>query len=331
MMLALTSCDRAPVAAPQDSDAATYYRGRRVRIVVGVSPGGGQDLYARIMAPHLARHLAGEPSVIVENMPGAGGLIAASYLARRAPPDGLTIGLLGIQAALAQLVPQTAAFDVRDLPLIGSPADDHAVCAFARNSGFSLDVWQGGRTPRVGMTMRGSTTAAYAFLLSESLGLPLKPVLGYPGTADIKAAMASGEVDGVCLSRNSFLASFQPASDYLVVLQSGSDVAALPGVPIAERMVTSDRARSLLDILSTVGNLARYYALPPGTPEPLVTVVRTAFDRTMNDSAFRAAADAAGLEIRPQTSSIVAAKIRALLAVPPDVRSQLVAMLNPGS
>jgi hypothetical protein len=324
-------CNQPPSTRPEDGDADRYYRGRTVRIVVGVSPGGGQDLYARIMAPHLARQLAGEATVIVENMPGAGGLIAATYLARRAAPDGLTLGLLGNQAVVAQLVQESAGFDVRDLKIVGSPADDHAVCAFPRDSGFTLDVWQRGRTPRVGMTMRASNTAVYAFLLSESLSLPLKPVLGYSGTADIRAAMASGEVDGVCLSRNSFLASFQPATDYQVVLQSGGDAGALPGVPVAENLVTSDRARALLNVVSTMGMLARYYALPPDTPEALVAVMRAAFDRTMEDSAFRAAADAARLEIRPQNSTIVAAKIRSLLAVPPDLRSQVVTMLNLGS
>ena len=165
------------------------------------------------MAPHLARQLEGEPNVIVENMPGAGGLVAATYLARRATPDGLTIGLLGPQPTFSQLGPQ-ALFDVRTLPIIGSPADDSPVCVFARERGFSLDTWRSGRTPRLGMTRRGSSTAAYGVLLTEALGLPIKPVTGYPGTADIKAAIVSGEIDGVCLSRNSFVASFQPLSQY---------------------------------------------------------------------------------------------------------------------
>jgi tripartite-type tricarboxylate transporter receptor subunit TctC len=142
----------------QAQDPAAFYQGRTLRIIVGVSPGGGQDLYARIMAAHFSRYLPGQPNIIVENMPGAGGLIAANYMARRANPDGLTIGLLGIQAVLAQLLTEAPQFDIRDLPIIGSPADDGTVCAFTRDSGFSLDAWRHGRVARLGMTNRGSTT-----------------------------------------------------------------------------------------------------------------------------------------------------------------------------
>ena len=330
LALAISGCQQSSVGAGPD-DPAAFYRGRTLRILVGVSPGGGQDLYARIMAPHLARQLDGQPTVIVENMSGAGGLVAATYLARRATPDGLTIGLLGPQPTIAQLASEPA-FDVRTLPIIGSPADDSAVCTFARERGYSLAAWRAGQTPRLGMTRHGSTTANYGLLLTDALGLRVKPVIGYSGTADIKAAILSGEIDGVCLSRSSFMASFQPLTDYDVVVQSArTGGAALPGVPTAEDVVTSDRGRTLLEIVATVGMLSRYYAVPPGTPSARIEALRSAFVRTMEDAAFRAAADAARLEIRPQSPATLSTHIEALLTLSPEVRREMAAILTPGS
>ena len=330
MALAISGCQQSAGDAGPDGTAA-FYRGRTLRILVGVSPGGGQDLYARVMAPHLARQLDGQPTVIVENLSGAGGLVAATYLARRATPDGLTIGLLGPQPTMAQLASEPA-FDVRTLPIIGSPADDSAVCAFARERGYSLEAWRAGQTPRLGMTRRGSSTANYGLLLTDALGLAVKPVVGYAGTADIKAAILSGEIDGACLSRSSFMASFQPLTDYDVVLQSArSGGAELPGVPAAQDLVRSGRGETLLEIVATLGMLSRYYAVPPGTPPARIEALRSAFVRTMEDAAFRAAADAAQLEIRPKSPTTLSAQIDALLALPPEIRREMVAMLTPGS
>ena len=329
LAVAIAGCQRSSVDA--DPNDATFYRGRTVRIIVGVSPGGGQDLYARVMAPHLARQLPGEPNVIVENMPGAGGLVAATYLAHRAAPDGLTIGLLSPQPTFSQLGGD-ASFDVRTLPIIGSPADDSGVCVFGRERGYTLDAWRSGRTPRLGMTRRGSTTAAYGLLLSDALGLAITPVTGYPGTADIKAAILSGEIDGVCLSRNSFVASFQPLDQYDVLLQTArSQNARFSSVPAAGELITSERGRTLLKIVEAVGMLSRYYAAPPGTPSTRLDVLRSAFSRTLESSEFLAAAAAAQLEIRPQSPAMLSAHIEALLSSPPELRREMAALLNSGS
>ncbi len=294
-----------------------------------MNPGGGQDLYGRVLAPYLGRHLPGHPGIVVDNMPGAGGLIAADYLAARAEPDGLTIGLLGVQAVLAQLVSRTASFDVRDLPLIGSPAGDGAVCVFSRTSGFTLDAWRHGRVPRLGMTSHGSTTAAYAFLVSAALHVRLRPVIGYGGTSDIKAAIGSGEVDGLCLSQSSFVASFQPLEQYALAVQvGGGEARALADVPQAADLVTTDRARQLLGVASMVGQLARFLALPPRTPAARVNELRAAFEATMKDPDFLAAAAAAHLDVDVQSAATLGARVQELLALPPDVRRDVLAALE---
>ena len=331
LIVVSVGCLRAAPPTDSASEASSLFRGRTVRILVGVTAGGGQDLYARIMAPYLSRHLPGEPHVIVENMPGAGGLIATTYLARRATADGLTIGLLTFQAVTAQLASTAPAFEMRHLPIIGSPADDAAICVFARERKFSLDAWREGRTPRIGMSPPGSITSSYARLLAEALAVPLHPVAGYQGTAEMKAAMASGEIDGACLSRASFMASFEPITDYDVVLQSSAGAASIDGVPNAESLVSSDKARALLGVVTALARLARFYAVPPGTPDDRVALLRVAFADTMRDREFLAAAHAARLEIRPQMPAEITAQIEALLTMSADMRGQIVPMLNAGS
>jgi len=172
----LGGCADSRQAAP--GDVRQSFAGQTVRLIVGVSAGGGQDTYTRTMAPFLAKHLPGQPGIVVENMPGAGGLVAATYLARRAEPNGLAIGFMSAQAVLAQLLNNTAQFDVRELPLIGTPAVDGYVCTFSRASGFTLEGWRGGRFAKLGVTNVGSSVAAYGLLVSEAIGLPVRTVGG---------------------------------------------------------------------------------------------------------------------------------------------------------
>ena len=302
---------------------------RPVRIIVGMSPGGGQDLYARVIAAHLGRHLPGTPTVVVENMPGAGGLIAANFLARRATPDGLTLGLIDGRAAVETLVESTPAVDVRDLTIIGSPAGDDVVCAFSRASGFTLDLWRGGRVPRIGMTSRDSMGAAYALLVSSALGAPTKPVVGYSGSADIRAAMVSGEVDGVCMGRTSMIASFQPLDAYLAAIQlqeSKDDV--LPDAAVAQAIVSSPRGRSLLDVAGAIAQLARYLVLPPNVPQTRVDAVREAFSKTMTDPQFIEAARGARLNVDPVAAEELERVIQRLLNLPPDVRRDVLSLMK---
>ena len=167
--------------------------------------GGGQDAYTRTMAPYLAKHLPGHPGVVVENMPGAGGLVAAAYLARRAEPDGLAIGFMNVQAVFAQLLNDTAQFDVRDLQLVGPAVD--GMCGRSPGRADSRS-----KCGAVGVPGSASPTSDRPWqrtllLVSQALGLPVRTVAGYGGTTEIRSAMASGEVDGICLSRSSYQAS----------------------------------------------------------------------------------------------------------------------------
>jgi tripartite-type tricarboxylate transporter receptor subunit TctC len=325
-LLVVGSCG--PAASPRPVQSSS----RPVRIIVGATAGGGQDLYARLLAPALSRSLPGEPTVIVESMPGAGGLVAASYLARRAAPDGLTLGFLNAQAVLAQLLDDTPNFDIREMPIVGTPAADGIVCMFSRASGFTWEAWRGGAVPRLGMTNRGSTTAAYATLMTSALGLPARPVFGYAGTSEIRAALAAREVDGVCMSQRSVVASFHPFDDYLPILSLGGGtdaglMAARPAMPMA----SSARARHLLGLAQRISDIARFVALPPRTPDETVQNFRTAFARALTDERFLAAARTARLAVDPKPAQEVESGIRQVLDLAGDARRDLIEVLLGGA
>ena len=163
---------------------------------------------------------------------------------------------MSVQAVVAQMLGDPgAAFDVRSFPTLGSPGDDIAVCLVSRASGIDLAAWRAGKArPRLGMTNYGAMSHTAASLFAEGLHLPLRPVVGYKGTSDIRMAIASGEIDGTCVGADAYLASFEPRSSYTILLQAAdNDIPELAGVPSASHLVSDDDGRDLLDVLNLMG------------------------------------------------------------------------------
>jgi tripartite-type tricarboxylate transporter receptor subunit TctC len=288
-------------------------------------------MYARIMAPYFGRHLPGKPAVIVDNMPGAGGLVAVNYLAQQAPRDGTTIELVGLQALLSQMLGEPGAqFDVRTFVPLGAPSREIGTCVFSKASGIDLTAWQHSKTPpRLGITNYGSTSHVVLAMLAGALGLSYRPVVGYKGTADIRFAMVNRELDGVCVGSNSYLSSFEPRSDFVVAVQAGgASHPLLKDAPSAAEYVHDERGRELLDVLGMMGAAGRFYVAPPGTPPDLVASLRKAFDETMHDAEFLEAARAGSLEIEPVDASVVQQRVASLLNLPADVRQRVTAILT---
>ena len=320
----------APAPAPRAADA---FRGKTIRILVGFPAGGGYDLHARVTADFLRRHVPGSPAVVVETMTGAGGLIAANYLARQARPDGLTLGFFGLGMVLPQLLERPGVqYDARQYEVIGAPTfEDVDVCLTTRESGIDLEAWRRRAAPmRVAIASSGSASHARTALTTAALHLPVRLVIGYDGMTTMRLALDSGEVDAVCAGLLTYRTTFEPLGQYVAVLQVGEDAALLQqGVPSAASLVQDERGRSLLDILSALRTLDRYYLAPPGTPDDRVAVLRTAFEATMRDEQFLAAARLAGLEIRPLSAAEIAARITAVLNLPDATRRDVAALLTP--
>jgi tripartite-type tricarboxylate transporter receptor subunit TctC len=291
-------------AKAQDS----FYKGKSVRIIVGASAGGGYDTYSRTIARHMGKHVPGNPTFVVENMPGAGFLISANYMYNVAKPDGLTIGHFIGGLFLQQLLGKSGIeFDAAKFEYIGVPTQDNYVIGISKkNTGLSsMDQWLASKTiVKLGGVGVGSATDDIPKVLIATIGLPAQIVSGYKGTADVRLAYDSGEVQGVCNAWQSFTATWPnelKSGDLEIVLQTtAKSHPELSKVPLAISYAKTDEARNLINsLVHSVGPAARPYVLPPGTPKDRLMTLRKAFMAVMKDPEFLADAKKAKLDISP--------------------------------
>lgn len=286
---------------------APFYQGKTIRIVVSQSPGGGFDAYSRALARHLGKHLAGNPATIVQNMPGAGNMIAVNYLYRVAKPDGLTIGNFVGGVVLEQLLEKKGIeFDARRFEWIGVPIKYHPACVLTKNSGIAnLAQWVSAKSAvKLGGTGPGSTSDQIPRVLAATLGLPLQLVSGYKGTADIRLAAESGEVDGACFAWQSIKATWRKgieSGQVAVVLQAMPTAhGELPNIPLAASLARTEEDKKLLQRgIYDPAAITLPYMSPPGTAKPRVQELRRAFQDTLKDKEFLAEMTKAGLDIDP--------------------------------
>jgi len=290
------------------SYAQDFYAGKTIRIVVGFPAGGGFDTYSRIMARHVSKYIPGNPMVVVDNVTGAGSLIAANSIYKATKPDGLTIGnFIGNLISQQLFGGSGIEFDARKFEWIGVPVKDHVVCALTKGSGItSVDAWMAAKAPvKLGGSAPGTTNDDSAKLLKAALGLPIQLVTtGYKGTAPIKLAAESGEIDGGCWAWESIKVMWRQgldAGEVSIVLQAVSKaVPDLPKVPVAIELAKTDEARRLIQAgIHDTAAITRPYALPPGTPKDRVQMLRRAFRETMNDKDFLAEAGKSKLDVDP--------------------------------
>ncbi len=311
--------------------AQSFYAGKTIRLVVGFAPGGGFDTYARVFARHTGRHVPGNPTLVVENMTGAGGLIAANYLYRIAKPDGLTVEHFNGALFLGQALGQPGIeFDARKFELIGAPIKEDAVCALTGASGItSIEKWVAARTPvKLGGGAPGGTPDANARILKAALGLPIQLVSGYKGTAEIRLAASSGEVAGACWSWESMRSTWRGALDSGEVVAVAPDERARVSRPAGRparaqpgqdrRSPSADQGRH-----PERGAFARPLALPPGTPKDRVLILRRAFQETLKDPAFLAEAEKAKLTLEPATAEELERMVAEAFALEPALLAKL--------
>ena len=318
------------VAAAASAD--DFYKGKTIRIVVGFSAGGGFDTYARAIARHMSKHIPGQPPIIVENMTGAGSLIAANHVYKVAKPDGLTIGHFIGGLFLGQVLGQAGVeFDARKFEFIGAPITDHVVCAMTKASGItSVEKWMAAKTPvKMGGIAPGTSTPDNATrILKAALGLPIQLVTGYKGTADVRLAAESGEVSGGCWGWDSVKTTWRKAietGDAVVVLQANrKNHRELPQVPQAIKLAKTGDARRLIDVgIHADSDIVRTYTLPPGTPKERVQLLRKAFDDTIKDAEFLADAKKSNLSVEPVPVEEVERDISALFKLDPGMITKL--------
>jgi tripartite-type tricarboxylate transporter receptor subunit TctC len=307
------------------------FDGKTVRIVVGFSAGGGFDVYARTIARHMGKYLPGKPTIIVENMPGAGSLIAANHTYNQAKPDGLTIGHFIGGVVVGQLLGNPSAqFDSRRFEWLGAPAKLDAVCAVTKATGIAdLRAWMNANTPvKLGATGPGSETYDVPRVLQSALGLPMQIVSGYKGTADIRLAAETGEIGGLCWGWEVMKSQWSKAlesGDARVLIQAvPKPQADLEKVPVAMDLAKTEDAKQLIQIgIHDQSAILRPFALPPGTPKGTVKIMQQAFRQTMKDSEFLAEIKQAKLGLDPVEPAEIERIVAGMSKLDPGLAAKL--------
>jgi tripartite-type tricarboxylate transporter receptor subunit TctC len=292
---------------PTRSLGQDAYKGKTLRMIVGYAAGGGFDLYSRAIGRHIGRHISGNPTVIVDNMPGAGGVILANYLYSQAKPDGLTIGnFIGSMVHQQLFGTKGIEFDMRKFLWVGVPVQDVTACALTKASGItSLEKWFAAKEPvKLGGEAPGTNDSDAPRVLKVALGLPIQLIEGYKGTSQIRLAAEAGEVAGGCWTWESIKVTWRKALEaglVSVVLQVNRErYAELAQVPNAVEYAKTDEGRQLLQLgVHDPNSILRAYALPPATPKDKVEILRKAFMETMKDSEFLAEMNKTNLAINP--------------------------------
>jgi tripartite-type tricarboxylate transporter receptor subunit TctC len=298
-------------ASAQDS-VAQFYKGRQITIVVGSSAGGGYDIYARLLARRLPKHVPGNPTIVVTNMPGAGSNASAAYVYNVAPKDGTVIGAPQNSAIMDALFDvllgnnRRLRHDATKFIYLGSATIDHYVC-IAR-SDAPVKTFKQALTQEllIGASQPGTSTRDYPAMLNNMTGAKIKQVTGYPGTREITLAIEKNEVQGLCGFSWSSLNAQQPdwiKSGFIRVIvqehDKGNPEITKMGVPLAVDFATSPENRKVMELIYSSETFGRPYFMAPGVPEDRVAALRKAFMETMKDPELLADAKKSRLAIDP--------------------------------
>jgi tripartite-type tricarboxylate transporter receptor subunit TctC len=320
------------VGPAQAQSVEEFYRGRNVSLLIGFSAGTGYDIYGRLVARNLGKHIPGHPTIIPQNMPGAGSLRAAQYLYSVAPKDGSVIGTMSRSMPIEPLLGD-AKFDGRQFTWIGNVADTNSLCASWHASG--INTWQdvltkpfvlGGQGP-------GSDLDNFATLVKNVFGAKVKLVSGYPGGSEVNLAIERREIDGRCGwswdsikgTRPEWLRDKKINLLAVFALQKAADIP--PDVPLVLD-VASEEQKQILRVHLAGQALGRPFAAPPGIPDDRKAALRKAFDDTMKDPEFLAEAAKAKTEVSPMTGAGIDRVLGEVYALPTELIEKAKAALK---
>jgi len=315
------------------SSADDFYKGKTIRFVVGLAPGGGYDLSARTVGRHIGKHIPGNPTIVVENMTGAGSLIAANYTYNSAKPDGLFVGIWNSALVLRQALGDKAMrFDARKYGWIGAPTVGTPHCSIMAHTGLKTlkDVLASKREIKMGSTGPGSTYDDTPRILNQTIGTKFRIVSGYEGTGPILVAMRRQEVDGGCWgwesARTTGRALLDGKGDEKLIPflihrpQADPEVKGLPLIP---EVIKGEDNLSAYNTWVGTFEFQRPFMVPPGTPKERLQILRKGFADTMKDPKFIAEAKKSKLQITYVTGEEVDKYVDKVLAVTPKAKELL--------
>jgi tripartite-type tricarboxylate transporter receptor subunit TctC len=308
----------------QADPVADFYRGKTINLIVGTSAGNDYDYRGRLVARYIGRHIPGEPTVIPQNMPGAGGIKAANYIASIAPKDGTTVHMIMTNMMVTQAMGlHGVEFDTRKFRWIGNTTSTPNVINSWHTSGITKIEQVKTKELIVGAP-KGTAGVIYPTLLNKLAGMKFKIVTGYKGGNEVNIAMERGEVLGRGSNSWASWKSTRPqwlAEKKIIILaQVGlKRDPELAGVPTLIELVSNDRDRKLMTFVSAETAISRALITTPGVPAERVTALRRAFDATMKDPQFLAEAEKAKMEIEPMTGEDAQVIADSIVNTPPEI------------
>jgi tripartite-type tricarboxylate transporter receptor subunit TctC len=312
------------LTAPASAQPAGYFAGKQVKMIIGLGTGGGYDLWARMVARHIGKHLPGNPTVISQNMEGAGSFRAASYMYGQAPKDGTVVALIARDASLGPITGNSGAqFDPTRYSWLGTTTTETNVCIAHNTAPVKTVQDLAKRELMVGDNGAGTGTGNYPKALNQLLGLKFKIIRGYASSADVVLAMERGEVEGYCESLESVYSKrpdWIPNKTVNVLFQGGVQPnPELKDVPFINDLAKSDDDRRAIEFLYAGQGIGRPFFAPPGLAPDVLKMLRDGFNATMQDPEFVAEAKQRKLTLAPENGEYMEKLINRIYATPKPI------------
>jgi tripartite-type tricarboxylate transporter receptor subunit TctC len=316
------------VAQPAQADqVADFYKGKQMDIVVGHEAGTGFDVYARVLQRHLGKHIPGNPTIVVKNMVGASGIVAANWMGNIAPKDGTVMATMVYSVAFERLFGNDKAqYDPLKFSWIGNMEQSVAICGVSKASGIDSfdELLKADKEVVFGATGATGPLGKLAEAVRNLTGAKMKVVYGYKGSAAVKLALTRGEVAGICglpmSTIKSFWGDLYRSGEFKPIIQlSGKPDPELKGLPHIDSYAKSDDDKKVFNLVFGAQALGRFYFSPPGQPEARTQALREALMATMKDKDFLADAEKTKISVNPMTGEEVEQLIAKFTDVSPAV------------
>lgn len=320
------------LTALSSTPAEEFYSGKKIRFIVGFAAGGGYDAYTRTVARYISRYIPGSPSTVVENMDGAGSLIAANYIYNKAEKNGLTVGIWNSHNVFNHMMgDRSLRIDGRKFGWIGSPSKDSVACAIMGLTGLKSfeDVLKSKKAVRMGATRAGNTSQLPE-MLNRWAGANFEVIPGYTGTSKIRLAMRSGEVDGACWTWDSMRSTAR------AMLDAKGDAEMIPFIingkwedpevkDIAQfrEVIKAKDNLNAFDTWNAANEFARPFSLPPSSPSEALNILRRAFKATMEDTDYKADAEKSKLTVDYISGEKVEEYVEQIYSASSDIKQRL--------
>jgi tripartite-type tricarboxylate transporter receptor subunit TctC len=324
----------AAMTAPAVAQAPNL-AGKNVQMIIGFSTGSGFDLWGRVVARHIGQHLPGNPAIVPQNMPGAGGLSAVNLIYNRAPKDGTVMGLIASSAAMGPLTGASGArFDPTRITWLGTPITETYVCIAYSSPQVKVKTFKDLYETEliVGATGPGAGSYYFPKALSALLGMKFKVIGGFPGASNVYLAMERGEVDGIC---QSLAGVSETRPDWItgkkvaIIFQGGgAPNPELEDVPFVNDLARTPDDRQAIEFLYAGTGIGRPFFAPPDMPPEVVKMMRDAFSATMKDPNFIADAKQQKLDVNPKDGAYLTALIKKIYATPKPIVARIAELIK---